>query len=809
MYESRYKPRSADPNFELPIRLLRYTDGRFSVFDPRPNKVQKFDILSYTWEDHDKEPEVEKDETPEEEAQRKAEEEEKEAIAKEDAQRGINHPRDGVPYAHEIEGVTWCFNVEKEKLDDIKSLMRTEGIEYLWVDCVCINQQDPKECDGEVVKMFEYYKSADTCHILLKMDHKPWNPLEIVNDLKFIDHVLHHMHGTALASEARLTDNLKRRLVEWAERDWDFPVHGSIVQSAAIEMGILNCYSVCVSRVMSLFKNRYFTRVWTFQEMLLGKNITMWGVNQTQVTEIGKLDHWMDLATDSKDKASKLHKWILESREHYTASCQAVLVQIEDDVDYLDSLKIQAQGIMAARTDILNGGPDWWRTNYGGVSNIFSAASLRPRKCFKMADVFKGLLGIFKGLFTKEEIEVDFHQEKTLDQMAFTFFKSLSSKTEYAWTRLAISSEERASYNWIPTTMHPDGAVGEKRKHNTLTTDCYSGVVNLGRLKSKGFVETPAVTGVVGSPREYMKISLVQGDGQFRFVFRGCNAGKKIAAGNWGFKKEDIPINDQPVRVGRDDTGRILIQCATLLAMVMDPGCHVVGYRQRLLKSLRPMWDVSDPYARLPGWIDRNVSGTDWQNPDPWSIKCHNRSMNYIMDDSLDCNSRFHKGSTAKVMCEVRVNCGCTILAPFSLIFEALTAVEGSSFGKIVGFQDKDNRIILNDGLGLVQAGDVGHSFHLVAFSGAVDFHPSYAKSCRKTKKHKTVQPKLPPPQSRALVRDDFDYSMMGSFGYVETHGAGNPLIYRNHPMDKYKMIGVCINGHIENKKGRQDVDIR
>ncbi|ETS85745.1 hypothetical protein PFICI_03770 [Pestalotiopsis fici W106-1] len=788
--------------FELPIRLLRYANGKFSVFDPRPNQVNSFDILSYTWEDHDK-PQPVKKETPEQKQQRLEEEARKDEAAK----HGINHPRGGQPYAHGIEGVTWWFNVEEEKLNDIKSLMRNASIEYLWVDCVCINQRDRSESAGEVLKMFEYYKSARTCHILLKMEHKPWNPQEIVNDLKFVDHLLYHMHGSALASEARLTDNLKTSLSAWADSTWDFPVDRSIVRSAAIEPGLLNCYSTCVSRVTSLFSNRYFSRVWTFQEMLLGKNIHMWGLNKTEVAPIGKLDNWMDLATDAKDKATKLYAWIETAREWKTASCDAVLAQIEADIERLEWLTVQAQGIVAARTDIVNGGPGWWRHNHDGVSNVFSAVSLRPRRCRDMEDIFKGLLGIFKGLFTYEEIQADF-KDKTLDQMAFHFFKNLSIKTEYAWTRLAISSGERTSYNWIPITTNSEGTGDEDNQENTLTTDCFSGIVNLGRLKSKGSVKTPAITGVVGNPREYMKISLVQGDGQFRFVFRGCNAGKTVKTGKW-FGKETIPVNEQAVRVARDDTGRTLVQCATLLAMVMDPGCHVVQYRRRLLQSLRPVWTVSDPYAKLPGWIDRNVSGTQWQNPDPWSLRSHNHSVNYVMDESLDCNSRLHKGSTKKIMCEVRVNCGCTIVAPFSLIFEALTVVEGSSFGNIIGVQDHDHRIILNDGLGLVQAGDVGSSFDLVAFGGSVDFHPSYAKSCRRTKKYETVPPKLPPPQGRALVREDFSHGMMGGYGYVRTGGAGNLLIYRNHPVDKYKIIGVCINDHVENKKGENQVDIR
>ena len=115
------------------------------------------------------------------------------------------------------------------------------------------------------------------------------------------------MGGAALASEARLTENVSNRLSKWADSDeWAFPVNKMIVRSAAVDMGVLNCYATCINHIRSLFDNMYFTRVWTFQEMILGKNITLWAVNPQRINCIGELDTWMDLATDSKDKAYKL-----------------------------------------------------------------------------------------------------------------------------------------------------------------------------------------------------------------------------------------------------------------------------------------------------------------------------------------------------------------------------------------------------------------------------------------------------------------------------------------------------------------------
>jgi len=186
--------------------------------------------------------------------------------------------------------------------------------------------------------------------------------------------------------------------------------------------------------------------------------------------------------------------------------------------------------------------------------------------------------------------------------------------------------------------------------------------------------------------------------------------------------------------------------------------------------------------------------------------------MNYKMVDITSCESRLANESTANITCEVRVNCGCMIIAPFALIFEAITAVQGSFLGDTSVTLDEDNRIVLKDGMGLVQVGDVGRTFNLVAFGGDVNAHKSYASSCRSTKVDKPVIPKAPWPWGRALVRDEFTHDMtdmMRDYGYVETGGSGNLLICRNHALDQYKIIGVCIDEFIPNKSGRRAVNIR
>jgi hypothetical protein len=290
--------------FHLPLRLLSLIDGQFKVIDPSADGVREFDIITYTW-------------------------------------------GDPVPsYECDIPGVDWKLTIAPRKLKDIKRLMVTAEIQYLWADCVCLNQSDEKEKNAEVLKMYKYvrfyrtlevsfsacsnyipvadfllqYKSASRCYILSEMD-VVYNPQVVVDNLWFLGHILSSIGGAALASEVKdLSENLIQKLQRWADIKWLFRIDPNIVRSAGIDMGVINCYSTCVHQVRSLLGNLYFTRVWTFQEMLLGQNITMYGIDEHHVSCLGQFDSWMDLATETKDKAIALRDWIAQSRRLNTSS---------------------------------------------------------------------------------------------------------------------------------------------------------------------------------------------------------------------------------------------------------------------------------------------------------------------------------------------------------------------------------------------------------------------------------------------------------------------------------------------------------
>ncbi|PQE27879.1 Ankyrin and het domain protein [Rutstroemia sp. NJR-2017a BBW] len=834
----------------LPLRLLGRVKGEFKVFDKSEYaalKVDHFDILTHVWGKFCDPDYGEPDDC--------------------DMPTHVQG-KTCKPYKCGIDGVHWGIKLSETKIDNIKRLIVEADIKYLWVDALCLNQEDEAEKKAEVLKMYEHYKSGRKCYALMEM-HDVWDPQKIVIDLNSIDHILSYMTGTALAKEAGLGRNLIDYLEDWSKAKWVFPMDRTTTMSAAIDLGVLNCYATCIGRVKSLFDNVWFTRVWTFQEMLLGKNITIYGMNQDNIACVGELATWMNLATDCFDKATKLRVWIDRSRVMKNAVVSTVLRIIYEDLWDLWFLSVQARGINTAKSDILNGGPFWWRENYKGVANVFSAISIIPRNCGQKHDIFRGLLGIFNGLFTTEEVDAQLDGDD-IERMSFAFFKQLSLKTGYAvsklsihilnplhpqlnrpstllsistdlgdrfanspkWTRLAVSREKRE--------RHP--------KSKITTSDCYAAVFNMGLLDlKKGLARADAMTDIIGEPRKYMKIELCErapGDNKFRFEFKGCNCGKKVKTGF--FSKKRLPSYDQPKIVVGDETGRALVQCATILGSLIDPGNesedlvdprhesrdlldpgyesidlldprdesrdlidprhelkHIVRYRKRLLKKLKPSWEVTDPLAKPLGWEDKCVSGTYWE--DLVDFRVHNRSLNYIME-SVSCGTRLENESTSNILCKLEVNCGCKIIGSFPLVFQALTAVEGSSLGETSVEIDKHGRIMWQDGLGLVQVGDVGKIFHLVAYSGDINAHKSYASRCRSTDLHKRIKVEPIWPKSRAMVGEEFTNSGLGHFmknyGYVNTGGSGNLLISRNQPLDKYKVIGVCIDQNMEVKKG-------
>ncbi|KAI1812182.1 hypothetical protein GGS20DRAFT_559009 [Poronia punctata] len=764
----------------LPRYLLRCEDGKFSLF-PTNGQSYDYEIVSYRWE----------------------------AVEE---------------YQCDIEGVDRPVTICPQKLNHIKNLMCSKRIRYMWVYSLCIDKSARSDGTEEKPDIAHFYKQARKCYILLQMSEL-FHPQRIIDGLRFVDHIIGSVGSNAIASHSlplKLHAEVRRSLREWAHEKWEFGLEKSTVRSAAIDLSVINSYATSVKPVISLLDNEYFAKVWTFQEMILGKNIEIIGVNLERSCPLGTLEEWINLATEGVDKATKLVGWIEKPRILKTTSVNLVLQKIKDNISCLGRFQMIAGGIGCARTDIINGGQYWWVDNQTGISNIFSAVSIIPRECRNPHDLFRGLLGIFHGLFTPQEIK-DLISSDSMEEISFAFFKQLSIKTGLAWTRLSLSSGERGEWDWIPVVerkndpqtscQHKVMAAGEKKgrlipidkgnKIRRARTDIFAGVVNLGPLVSRDRAQV-SYRGLKGVPRKYMSIHVKEERPGFHFIFKGCNSGRKIRSGL--MKRETIPTYDPLVDVPGDETGRRLVQCATILGTILDPSSNIVDFRRTLLRRLAPEWTTSDPGAKPSNWEDRCVSGTLYENPlCPQYLRTHNLSMNYRMAAITECGSRLAAGSTADISCELHINCGCTLVAPYSLIFEAIMAIQGTSLGAVVEKEDGDGRVALKDGLGLVQIGDLGRRFDLVAFGGNADFPKRYAISCRRTLPGKMVTTIAGCPTKRALVSSESTSDMSGllrSYGYVDT-GAGNLLISRDHALGVYKTSGIYIDSHKPKKKER------
>jgi hypothetical protein len=125
-------------------------------------------------------------------------------------------------YFNHIKGLTWAVYLsDKEKLDNIISgCSKISNIQWCWLDCVCINQDNEKEKIEEISKMFYIYKNSEYC-ALYRDSFTDKRAIELKDDLNKINWDLplnsddnHFIICQCLPGNACLTS------CEWAERFW-------------------------------------------------------------------------------------------------------------------------------------------------------------------------------------------------------------------------------------------------------------------------------------------------------------------------------------------------------------------------------------------------------------------------------------------------------------------------------------------------------------------------------------------------------------------------------------------------------------
>ncbi|MCJ1471538.1 hypothetical protein MMC13_000178 [Lambiella insularis] len=130
-----------------------------------------------------------------------------------------------------------CYCLVTENLHAALQHLRSEQEPLcIWIDQICINQQDQEERSQQVMLMHDIYSKSDQVLIWLGQDFQPYE-----KGLLFIVKLLAHTSYL----NAQLDDDLVRRVVDFTtSQDAD-----EILPSLS-----------------ALYENRWFSRSWTFQE---------------------------------------------------------------------------------------------------------------------------------------------------------------------------------------------------------------------------------------------------------------------------------------------------------------------------------------------------------------------------------------------------------------------------------------------------------------------------------------------------------------------------------------------------------------
>lgn len=124
------------------------------------------------------------------------------------------------------------------------SLFRSGSV---WIDSICINQRDTREKNTQVPLMKAIYERASHVYVCLRENKSAWLAFSMLNEL-----VLSFMSMNTVTFSEYVTDIIFRRVRE-----------EDLVLKARMEA------------LFELLQNRWFTRVWVFQEVVFARAITI------------------------------------------------------------------------------------------------------------------------------------------------------------------------------------------------------------------------------------------------------------------------------------------------------------------------------------------------------------------------------------------------------------------------------------------------------------------------------------------------------------------------------------------------------
>ena len=141
----------------------------------------------------------------------------------------------------------------------LKYLRNTKGVRQLWVDAICINQQDLTEKGQQVQQMGRVYASADRTLVWLGEEHPE--------------------DKDALEQLPNWLESPKTPNIDWdrAQVVWESP--SSFLfneQDVSNEVATwLRCQQVCLPSILHLFSREWWRRKWIIQELVLAKHVVL------------------------------------------------------------------------------------------------------------------------------------------------------------------------------------------------------------------------------------------------------------------------------------------------------------------------------------------------------------------------------------------------------------------------------------------------------------------------------------------------------------------------------------------------------
>lgn len=318
-----------------------------------------------------------------------------------------------------IGGINWEVPLsDSNKISYVRDLMLDLKKEYCWFDVLCMPQDKQDEINLEIPFMGDYYSGADITLVLttgdypVSKDYKTW--YNMVTDA---------MNSTGLTDEDR----------EWMREYY----------SKGDKNGLLN-----------FSKEQWFTRVWTFQEAVLSKDIVLiYKDSYIYLSDTIKRLQYMD------DINMLYSYWMFKGSR--------------DDLAFMGYTRRQCSDGVQTLASVLQ-----------------TSAS---RKCYKPQDNFYGMLGILG----YSDFKVDY--DINLEDLNKSIAKHAYSKGDLSWMSICgnigtgfiqpMHGEfNRIGYNWQEDTP---GSCGITFHDKTLGVNAMMLATVVSCEKSPKFAETP------------------------------------------------------------------------------------------------------------------------------------------------------------------------------------------------------------------------------------------------------------------------------------------------------------------------------